>query len=116
MCVSLQNESASTDGKPRKSGFEPRVVDASEYKPQVVELPASPTGEADSENDDQEQLEKTEIPGGSGTAVDVGDKKEELNDEDRLQLWKVKLAEMREKYLASMTEEEKRDFFQRLEV
>ena len=119
-CLLLQNEGGSTDGKPRKSGFEPRVVDASEYKPQVVELPVSPTREADdsgeadgSEDKDQE----TGILGGRGAAtVHVAKKKEKLTDEDRLELWRVKLAEMRANALASMTEEEKRDFFKRLEV
>lgn len=125
-----------------KSSYNAREVDASEYEPQIVELPSpkgsshgekdggsvdgSDSGTEDSSSDSRSSRSSSGEPGaaedkppasnggvGSG-GEEVGSR--ELTEKDRKELWVKKLGEMRERYLAAMTEEERVEFFKRLEI
>lgn len=91
----------------RKNGSNARTVDPGEYEPQIVELP-SPTKSVEEESDAGEAEESA-----AGKVSSIGS---ELSQEERNALWIEKLNHMREKYLASMTEEERVALFKRLEV
>lgn len=169
----------SSSTKVSKSGFDAREVDASEYEPQIVELPseaesgsgsgeeggsgrsgrgneeeggrgsgeesgrgkvrsddassdgASESYDSESSSSSDEDNRHTDKPtvrdqqdtqrtttttnGKSGSNGDsTADR--ELSVKEREALWVKRLNEMRERYLASMTEKEKEDFFKRLEV
>jgi hypothetical protein len=136
----------------KSGGFNAREVDASEYEPQIVELPSSPEPERSSHDEGEEAMdtsrggseesedsstdsrssrsssEESETPaavegkptsngnGGDGMEVDGGGSSAELTEKQREELWVDKLGKMRERYLATMTEEERVEFFKRLEV
>lgn len=128
-----------------KSGFNAREVDASEYEPQIVKLPspeAEPSGKEDEEedgvtgsstesgsedssSDSRSSRSSSEEPaaaekerpasnGKVGSSERVGSM--ELTEKEREEQWVKKLGEMRERYLATMTEKEKEDFFKLLDV
>lgn len=123
-----------------KSSFNAREVDASEYEPQVVELPESRgspeedrgTAGSSSDSDDSSEdsrassssssstgdqpVEKQSASNGKGGLGEEEDKVQELTDKEREHLWVKKLGEMRQRYLASMTEKERVEFFKTLEV
>lgn len=134
-------------------------MDASEYEPQVVELPSETESRSSHEEDkvsrssrgEDDVTYRSSSRGGSvtsdsdtsssdedGRASNSSDVKEkppaekrvtsngktveglagsvELTAKEREELWVQKLGEMRQRYLASMTQEEREDFFKRLEV
>lgn len=90
-----------------KGGLSVRTVDPSEYEPQVVELPTANVEENCVEE------EKTGSPGETGSGSPAS---RELTEEERAGLWVKNLQAMRERYLASLTEQERDNLFKTLEV
>ena len=137
---------SSNSSRPSKSGYNAREVDASEYEPQIVELPSpevaehgssledkdggdvdgSNSGSEDSSSDsgssrsssEEPETAEDKAPASNGGVESGGEEVEsgELTEKERKELWVKKLGEMRERYLASMTEEERVEFFKRLEL
>lgn len=130
-----------------KSDYSAGEVDASEYEPQIVELPSpeaeqlsrqeeeeeeeedgatdgSRSGSEDSSSDSRSSRSSSEEPatekerpasnGKVGSSEDMGSM--ELTEKEREELWVKKLGEMRERYLATMDEKERENFFKLLEV
>lgn len=97
-----------------KDNLKVRTVDASEYEPQVVELPSLRESGSEDEgggNGRGQEGSDERDKSGNGTSV-----YKELSEEERNELWIKKLQKMRERYLASMTEDERELFFKRLDV
>lgn len=137
---------SSSSAKASKSSFNAREVDASEYEPQVVELAESRSshgedggttgssrgGIGSSSSDSEDSSEDSRVSSSSSSSEEQtaeeksasnrkagegsADNVQELTDKERDQLWIKKLEEMRQRYLASMTEMEREDFFKSLEV
>lgn len=107
-----------------KGGLTARILDASEFEPQVVELPPeeeteSGDGEAGGGDDEDAEAGGKDIPDGkteSAEEAKSADVYAGLSEEERVALWMKKLLTMRESYLASMTEQERETFLKRLEV
>ena len=139
---------SSSSSRPSKSGYNAREVDASEYEPQIVELPSPEvaehgssledkddgggdvddinSGSEDSSSDsgssgsssEEPEMAEDKAPASNGGVESGGEEVEsgELTEKERKELWVKKLGEMRERYLATMTEEERVEFFKRLEL
>ena len=97
-----------------KGGPSVRAVDPSEYEPQVVELPAETASgqENDGKGTDRGRTGTPEETGSDGGSPGG----EELSDGERLALWIKNLKAMRQRYLASLTEQEKEKLFKSLEI
>ena len=95
-------------------GLNVRVVDPSEYEPQVVDLSEATIVEPEEHSDTRvkEAGSAEETGSGAGSPANSG----ELSKEQRLGLWIKNLHAMQEKYMASLTEQQREILFQRLEL
>ena len=102
-------------------------MDASEYEPQVVELPVETAEkDKDSEGNDDDggggSGEERKITGFAPKKEKSVEKKgirtlyEGLSDEERMEIWVKKLHQMQQKYLDSLSEQEREAFLKRLDV
>ncbi len=107
-----------------KGGLEESTVDASEYEPQVVELPTETEETKESEGSAVSAegsnitgfAPKEEKPLGASRGRGGRYLYEGLGKEERLEIWRKKLRQMQQDYLASLSELEREDFLKRLEV
>ena len=103
-----------------------RTVDASEYEPQVVELPTEAEAEESKGSESgASSSEEVNITGfapkekeSTGGSQEKGPRYlyEGLSKEERLEIWRKKLHEMQQKYLASLSEQEREDLLRRLNL
>ncbi len=95
-----------------------REVDVSEYNPVVVELPPSPTLEAEKVHDangvHDESADEGSTRGDDGGRGTLGD--ERWSEEKRTGLWVELLDKKKERFLAALNEEERQTFLNSLEI
>lgn len=89
----------------------PGEVDPSEYEPQVVELPPEPSP---AEQDDEGvRLDRYRINGGTSGRGTLGN--ENYSEKKRTQRWIEILVQIKKRYLAAMTDEDRQRFLEKLE-
>jgi len=88
-------------------------IDASEYQPVVVELPSSIDSGTQENGLKEDNAEESKALKGESRGA-LGE--ERWSEEKRTGLWVELLDKRRQKYLASMTDEERRTFLEKMEM